>query len=94
MKIKKRPRALVFRVTREYFNEFIHKMVLRSYKVLPRDIELYSIDTDPNYYNNSYIIIIKSKKFPIVEEGSRPHVGYVKYDKLTKTMTLKQVLIT
>ena len=94
MKIKKRPRALSFRVTKEYLNEFIHKMVLRSYKVLPRDIELHSIAMDPNYYNDSYIIIVKSKKFPIVEEGSRPHVGCVKYDQLTKTMTLKQVLIT
>ena len=86
--MKKRPKALKFRVTGEFVNAFLSRIILRSYKLLPRDVQLHRFSPNPNLYDNCHIIIMTSKKFPTVREDSEPEAGCVHYNKKTKTFTL------
>lgn len=76
----KERRGLAFKVSIEFLNLVFDLIKKRKYKLIPKDAQIHAI-SDYDMCWNGYVIIMISKEFPIVEEGSECSIGYIKVDK-------------
>ena len=76
----KERRGLGFRVSLEFLNLWFDLMKKRKYKLIPKDAEIHAISNQDMCWNG-YTIIITSKEFPIVAEGSTCFDGDIKVDE-------------
>lgn len=86
---KKERRGLSFRGTTEFLNEIFGFIKKRKYKLIPKDVQIHSISQYERCWDG-YTIIMTSKEFPIVGEGSMCTIGYIKVDKKKGIIELKE----
>jgi len=90
VKVKERRRALAFRSSLEFLNLAFDLLKKKHYKLLPKDAQIHAIQRDSDYWD-SYTIVIKSKEFPLVEEGSQCNSGCISVDKVKGILELKEI---
>ena len=83
---KKRPRGLLLKMSIDWLNEVL-SCLMKGYKLYPEDLEIHRIAPDTATYTFEYNVILLSKDFPEVTEGSYPEKGEILVD--TKNKTLK-----
>lgn len=89
MRKRKERRGLAFKMSLEFLNLAFDLMKKRKYKLIPKDTQIHSISNwDPCW--DGYIIIMTSKEFPIVEEGSECFLGTIRVNKEKGIIELKE----
>lgn len=89
MKKRKERRGLGFRMSFEFLNLIFDLIKKRKYKLIPKDAQIHSITTQDMMWNGS-TIIMTSKEFPIVEEGSECFLGTIRVNKEKGIIELKE----
>ena len=89
MKKRKEKRGLVFRISAECLNLVFDLIKKKKYKIIPKDTQIHHISSWDVVWNG-YTIIMTSKEFPIVSEGSECNRGDIKVDKIKGIVELKE----
>lgn len=88
---RKDRRALSFRMSIEFLNLMFSYLKQKQYRLLPKDAQIHAIQRDSDYWD-SYTIVIRSKAFPITEEGCQCDSGCVRIDKIKGIIELKEII--
>ena len=88
--MKKERRGLAFKMSLEFLNLAFDLIKKKKYRLIPKDTQIYAIRSEDMTWNG-YTIIMTSKEFPIVAEGSECSLGTMDVDKEKGIMKLREL---
>jgi len=87
---KEERRGLAFKMSLEFLNLWFDYMKKKKYRLIPKDTQIHSISNRDLCWDG-YTIVMTSKDFPIVPEGSKCFLGCFKVDKEKGIIELKEI---